>query len=183
MRDLWANVLSGEIRKPGKFSLTTLRVLSELDARIAEVFEEAMKFALPNGTIPKPYQAEGDELLNLMFLEEVGLLQDVNGSLGIDIKMKTGEVTRMRFDDVLLELKGGSNFRLDLIKISRVGLEILNILPRVNYLASVERALGDKVKGFETANLHSSFKTDANGGEVWMLTKSLIRPIDSGGNK
>src|SRR5208283_1459027 len=39
MRALWARVLAGEIRRPGQFSLRTLRFMSELDATTAKLFE------------------------------------------------------------------------------------------------------------------------------------------------
>ena len=35
VRDLWARVLGGEIRRPGSFSLATLRLLAELDRQMA----------------------------------------------------------------------------------------------------------------------------------------------------
>ena len=43
VRDLWARVLAGEIRRPGAFSLMTLRLLAELDRQIAQWFQDAIE--------------------------------------------------------------------------------------------------------------------------------------------
>ena len=88
MRDLWARVLAGEIRKPHSFSLVTLRFLSELDKDIATLFEEETKHRLSQGFILQPVQSEmrDDKLLDLTFLEEVGLLQDVATGFEMTIK-------------------------------------------------------------------------------------------------
>ena len=40
VRDLWARVLAGEIRRPGSFSRATLRLLAELDQRMAAWFQQ-----------------------------------------------------------------------------------------------------------------------------------------------
>lgn len=42
MRVLWARVAAGEIRKPGSFSLATLRLVSEIDQGTAKDFERAL---------------------------------------------------------------------------------------------------------------------------------------------
>ena len=83
MQDLWARVLAGEIRKPQSFSLVTLRFLAELDKEIASIFENVTKYRLRGGYIlsPDEQQLKGEPLLQLSFLEEVGLLQNVSPCL------------------------------------------------------------------------------------------------------
>ena len=46
VRDLWARVLAGEIRRPKSFSLMTLRILAELDQQMASWFEEETEFRI-----------------------------------------------------------------------------------------------------------------------------------------
>ena len=82
LREMWGHILAGEIRNPGSFSLTTLRVIAELDREIAEGFEKAVKTRMAPGVLPKPPDLVGTALMELTFLEEVGLLQDVSGFLG-----------------------------------------------------------------------------------------------------
>lgn len=133
LRKVWGRVLAGEIRKPGSFSLTTLRFVSELDREIAETFERHVKTRLPAGFIAKPREMKNDKLLELTFLEEVGLLQDVNGTLGWTLDV--GEDGYSNFfvkspwssGDLFLRIKMADP-RLELIRITRVGREIASIL-------------------------------------------------------
>jgi hypothetical protein len=43
LRQLWGRILAGEIRKPGSFSLTTLRAIAELDRDIALDFNKQLR--------------------------------------------------------------------------------------------------------------------------------------------
>jgi Protein of unknown function (DUF2806) len=52
MQQHWASVLSGEIRKPGSFSLTTLQLLSVVDAGLAQVISEMRGSIINDDFIP-----------------------------------------------------------------------------------------------------------------------------------
>lgn len=52
LRQKWGRVLSAEIRKPGSFSLKVLRVVDEIDAETAELFERLCSLRIRN-TLPK----------------------------------------------------------------------------------------------------------------------------------
>jgi Protein of unknown function (DUF2806) len=52
LRQKWGRVLSAEIRKPGSFSLKVLRVVDEIDAETAELFERLCTMRVRN-TLPK----------------------------------------------------------------------------------------------------------------------------------
>lgn len=127
--DIWARVLSGEIRKPGAFSLSTIRFIAELDAEIAQMFQDVVVNRLPNGILLKPSELRGRHLLDYTFLEEVGLLQEVNGHLGIDLNKGKDEIYNYRIGSVLLRMKAKNKLRLNLIRITRVGRELSSILP------------------------------------------------------
>jgi hypothetical protein len=73
LRSLWARVLAGEVRKPGAFSLRTLRFVSELDQETAQRFEKVARLAV-TGEIPRPMSIEGDPLMELVELEDAGLI-------------------------------------------------------------------------------------------------------------
>ena len=113
MYDLWARVLAGEIRKPQSFSLVTLRFLAELDKEMASLFEQVAKHRLEEGFILKPGKEElkGQNLLNLTFLEEVGLLQNVSTGLNIN-KPSNDEIVYFR--EVGFVLRAGSKKKIAL---------------------------------------------------------------------
>ena len=132
LRQLWGRILAGEVRKPGSFSLTTLRVISELDQRIASLFQDVIRERDHESQfIPKPESLEGEVLLNLTFLEEVGLLQDVLGNL--NTKLKAQDDGKFYYLDggrvLILNPKTERNMLIHVIKISRVGMELASILP------------------------------------------------------
>jgi hypothetical protein len=133
LRHLWGKILAGEIRRPGAFSLTTLRVIAELDQHIARTFEEAVKLRLDGGLLPKVGKMEGRRLIDLTFLEEVGLLQEVHGSL----KWKWNPNDEGHFyvsqGDSLIKVvpkAGRTEMEVPVIRITRVGQEIASILPK-----------------------------------------------------
>ena len=144
MRDLWARVLAGEIRKPQSFSLVTLRFMSELDKDIAEIFENETEHRMTEGFILKPDSAElvGERLLNLSFLEEVGLLHNV--STGFSLPMEAGEnrTFRLRQGKFVLCVGIEGKTKLSLIRITRIGREIVNVLPPPNDIEVLTRVEG-----------------------------------------
>lgn len=132
LRGLWGKILSGEIRKPGSYSLTTLRVLSELDQQTASIFQKHVRGVFEKSFIVQVGELKGENLIEMTALEEVGLLQDVNGTIGLSQTFDQSGVILFRNEDLLLIARGtaGLNFRIPLIKISRSGREILSILPK-----------------------------------------------------
>jgi len=138
LQQLWGRILSGEIRKPGSYSLSTLRVISEMDAEIATTFQEIVVFRLNGGLLLKPKKLAGNTLVKWTTLEEAGLLQDVNGTLGIDTVVEGASfdqpkriirVSTADYGLLLTFVSYTTPFRLDLIKITRAGHQICEILP------------------------------------------------------
>ena len=138
LQQLWARVLAGKIRKPKSFSLSTLRFMSEVDQETALLFEKETKYWLAGGFIVKPPNLIGERLLGMIFLEEVGLLQDVNGQLRNTIEMKRNAIIFMREGNYNLVLKALTNITYNVIRISRIGREILDILPTKDHFAVLE---------------------------------------------
>ena len=141
MRDLWARVLAGEIRKPNSFSLVTLRFLSELDKDIAELFQNEAKYWLKGGFIlmPRKDEMRDEKLFGLTFLEEVGLLQDV--TLGIEQTWAPNDdgIVHRREGQYLLVIGTEKPIKLPLIRLTRVGREITRILPMRDHMQVLER--------------------------------------------
>jgi len=81
LRQLWGRILAGEVRKPGSFALSTLRVISEMDSEIATAFQEVVALRIGRDVLLKPDDLQNEALVKWTFLEEVGLLQEVNGNL------------------------------------------------------------------------------------------------------
>lgn len=91
LQDLWGRVLSGEIRRPGKYSLRTLRFLSEFSQYDAVAFENLVQNAFDDAIPFKlAEKLHSENIKDLVYLESNGLLQ---GSTG------TGLQKRIRFNE------------------------------------------------------------------------------------
>jgi Protein of unknown function (DUF2806) len=133
LQRMWGKVLAGEIRQPGSFSLSTLRFISELDRDIATVFQESVRVRLDDQFLVKKENQRGKDLLDAVFLEEVGLLQQVTGIGGLNITYTYNNegVFSLRQRNVLLIATGvgGTQVEVPVIKITRTGQEVASILP------------------------------------------------------
>ena len=143
VRRLWAKVLAGEIRQTGSFSLSSLRLLSELDQRMAATFQREVHYRVEDTYILKPELEEmrSARLESLALLEEVGLIHSIDAVGGI-AKAITPGIDRMgllREQDLLLVMEMSGPIALKIIPLTRAGCEIVRILPPVDALAVLER--------------------------------------------
>jgi hypothetical protein len=96
LRQLRGRILAGEIRKPGSFAPSTLRVISEMDTEIAAAFQEVARLRIAGGSrLLRADPLENEVLIKWTFLEEVGLLQDVNGGLTMAFLKLTEQIPLM----------------------------------------------------------------------------------------
>lgn len=88
LREKWGRVLAAEIRKPGTFSGKVLRVIDELDADTAKLFERVCQFRILN-YIPKALVDDLEfldlaALVNADLLVEPGMGQAQHAGAGTD---------------------------------------------------------------------------------------------------
>jgi hypothetical protein len=161
VRNLWGRILSGEIRKPRSFALSTLRVLSEMDTEIANAFQDVLEHRISHEVILKSIGLHNDNLDKLIFLEEVGLLQEVNTELDYIVGLSADGIGWIFTSGhgLLIKTKAGSEpLHIRSIKITRVGQQIASILPW-DELESLRRAASAvehhvNVAGLELARIH-----------------------------
>ena len=134
VRDLWARVLAGEVRHPGSFSLTTLRLLAELDQQMASWFQEEAEFRIMGKYILHPEDFRGKRLDRMVFLEQVGLVHHVSPIGGLVHTFDPGSqgFALVLEGDLCLRIHLDKAVKLGVIPITRVGKEIATILPSVD---------------------------------------------------
>lgn len=132
VRSLWARILAGEIRRPGRFSLRTLRFLSEIDTATAQLFEKYATVRLQSDFIFREEDLSDQRLLELIELEEAGLLQEANGHLQQNLGVQNNVAHWVGEHSVLiLKTKNeGGKIAVPLAKISRIGAELCALLPK-----------------------------------------------------
>ena len=160
VRGLWAKVLAGEVRYPGSFSLTTLRLLAELDQQMAFWFEEEAKFRIRGEFILRPDDMAGERLERLVFLEQVGLVHHVApiGGLGRNFTPDSNGIAALFEGDLCLRMHIDREVQLGIIPFTRVGKEIASILPPVDPMSILKRlasSLPDEVKSIDICRVLS----------------------------
>ena len=158
VRDLWARVLAGEIRQRGSFSLSSLRLLAELDQRMATTFESVVRHRWNNEFILKPHDFEmrGARLDRLTFLEEIGLLQNVFSRVAKTIKPDNEGYGILQEQNLLFEMEIPKDVKLPIIPLTRAGREIARILPAADPMAVLEgvgEAIRSKVTSMEICRI------------------------------
>ena len=166
VQQFWAKVLAGEIRQRRSFSLSSLRLLSELDQHIAATFQNVVQHRSNNEFIVKPEIEElaGERLYSLAFLEEVGLLQSIDAIGGVVNRINPNDdgVAIVRERNLVLVMEVQATVELPIIPLTRSGREIASILPPANPLEVLDRvgaAIMEKVTSAEIRRILS--KTQA----------------------
>jgi hypothetical protein len=158
LRQLWGRILAGEIRKPGSFAPSTLRVISEMDTEIAAAFQEVARLRIAGGScLLRADPLENEVLIKWTFLEEVGLLQDVNGGLTMAFSKLTEQIPLMTESYYLriIVTDANPNLSIPFVKITRAGQQIAAILPwdELEALRQVARRITEKGAGFELGRI------------------------------
>ncbi|MDE0343450.1 MAG: DUF2806 domain-containing protein [Deltaproteobacteria bacterium] len=135
VRDLWARVLAGEIRRPGSFSLATLRFLMELDRNTAFWFQQETEFRIQGKSILKPPadDLKDEKLERFIFLEEAGLIHEASPVGGIVQAFSPGpDGYAALFEGKLcLRMQITGKVQLGIIPITRIGREICRVFPPI----------------------------------------------------
>lgn len=148
LRELWGRILAGEIRRPGEFSLTTLRVVSELDQQVASTFERLVRLRTSHWLL-NPGAAKGREFLDWRLMEEAGLVESPSG-LGSQYTLTRTEDGRgyLRIGQHMVIgyfPAGRRNATLKVRMMTRAGQEIAQLLPHDT--EATARAIAEAMKG------------------------------------
>ncbi|RYE01431.1 MAG: DUF2806 domain-containing protein [Sphingomonadales bacterium] len=177
MQKLWGRVLAGEIRKPGKFSLSTIRFLSELDTRTAEFFEEVARCRIRDGIFFSKQRNSGPFFGKLLELESAGLLQVGAGMLSREYISDDRGVIFINGEKFGIRAFApkGTKITIPFAFLTRLGLEICDLLPpadeedEIKLISSHINADYSKDKKFTRAE---------RGAMAREASKLIFRPIE-----
>lgn len=179
LQQLWGRILAGEIRRPGSFSLTTLRVISELDKEIAQKFEKYVRARGAGHSIAtSPEGLAGETLQELTFLQEVGLLSGVGGMIGKDLSPHPDGNFYLRDGGFILRITPKpktTKIRIPIIFLTRVGREIADtLIPNCSQSYLEEVASVMNASKFEQIEL-GKFAPVGNSSEIRIFDFNRIR--------
>jgi len=134
MQKLWAKILAGEIRQPGSFSLSTLRLMSEMDKTTAERISRHVNHVLGGSLITynSGTHVSGNINAELLELEALGILTGVSSLLNKPIEIPESKFLSMPYigDFILVKFNDDvTKISLPSIPLTRIGKELLSLLP------------------------------------------------------
>ena len=133
MQKLWGRVLAGEVRKPGRYSMRTLRFLSEFSQSDGLTFADFCANAFGDGAPTKLVRPNADEdIRTLIYLESAGLVQGASG-MGLTRTM-TFDANGNSFvaeGNLVIMFQGQPGVKITepIYALTPLGQELLSLLP------------------------------------------------------
>lgn len=134
MRNMWAQILSGEVAQPGSFSLRTLECLKNMSKQDAELFVKFASLVFEYGDILFVFRDE--EILKandiiffeLTWLRDIGLVASGESTV---INIKKSDIHMCYFNKItLLKNKKTDLYKMPVYVLTSVGRELYNITIR-----------------------------------------------------
>lgn len=152
MQDLWGRILSGEIKKPGSYSLRTLDFIRNISSSEAELFERVGKLALCSSgsafisIADKKWLADerGIKEADHFLLAELGIMYPTDLQLTTFTTESASEMLFRAHDHIVLIRRGQIKvpIHMQIWKFTGIGLEMLPLLPRhvdIGYIEQVAK--------------------------------------------
>jgi hypothetical protein len=134
MRDLWARILAGKIRRPEKLSLRTLQVASVLDYETASDFQIVLDYCLETDSILKiPSFDAGVGFDRINNLDSAGLVRysgDVSMHFDDELEVAPGVVdAEIVYNQHRIKISGiPQSTRIPVFVMTRAGVELAEII-------------------------------------------------------
>jgi hypothetical protein len=131
MQKLWGRVLAGEVRKPGKYGMRTLRFLSEFSQTDALDFSSFCQNAFGGVSIKSLAEPDTD-ITNLLAMEAAGLIQSAGG-MGLELTLTYNSVGKAFLVESPLAImftgEPGLSIKAQVISLTPLGQELVTLLP------------------------------------------------------
>jgi len=128
VRDLWARVLAGEIRRPGTFSLFTLHFISLLDAHSAALINKILPWVVDFDWIPNGCKSHGIQISDLIFLEQIGFCSATDETLAMHFEPQNG-IQALRMGELAMVVDNdGKKLSIGASPLSLAGKELCKII-------------------------------------------------------
>lgn len=187
IQGLWGRVLAGEIRQPGRFSMRTLRFLSEFSQADALTFEIFAAMAFGNGT-PNSLVNPPDrkDISDLIHLEAHGLIQGATGTgLRQTLTYDQNGFAMISEGDLRILLKGEPNSHIvrGIILLTPLGQELLGLLTNRDPREAA-RAVAMAIRGPEIheayLTVHEKIDGKLHSMEVLWMKEDPTDPVVEG---
>ena len=131
MQKLWGRVLAGEVRKPGKYGMRTLRFLSEFSQADALEFSAFCQNSF-GGFSPKSLTKINKDISNLLAMEAAGLIQGASG-MGLELTLTFDAAGRAYLLERPLAMMftgvPNTDVSFEVVSLTPLGQELVTLLP------------------------------------------------------
>ncbi|UUW11214.1 DUF2806 domain-containing protein [Flavobacterium plurextorum] len=140
MQKLWGKILSGEVKKPGSFSLRTLELLKNLSRNEAEIFTKFVQLNVKHSKghfIPYVDQNIFEDYFGIAYSEillmyEVGLLSS-GPNIGLHFPaLEFPAMTLYEFGETGISVTSGPHKEpnsISILTLTQIGLELATLIP------------------------------------------------------
>lgn len=156
-QEVWAKILAGELTTPGKISMRTLEVVSNINKEEAELFEKACALTTANSYILKLKEnldSFGIQFKDLLTLRDANLMHSSDNLVIISrkITLPNQSLFVQQIGTNFYQLNADEKFKEDEIKFPQLSLtkageelcSILNIDLNQKYLEKLKQEISDK---------------------------------------
>ena len=145
LRDRLANILAGEIRKPGTFGRSTVRLVAELDEEVLSNFQSALNFRIGDALYRHEICNHGTWYTKAVILEDAGLLSGSPGLTQRTITINSEGVGVLPGEHIGIVLKGkvGVKKNLRIMLLTKAGRDIAGLLPPIDEADAFRKAAND----------------------------------------
>lgn len=161
MQDLWGQILCGEIKSPGSYSLRTLDLLKNMSHKEAKTFNKIAQYIIEDGNIYYIYNdiailnKFGISILDIAELGEAGLIS--LESLSRKITLEPNNNYNFQYVKNIVFLNNGTENQIDILlpfyKLTKAGEEIFK-LNETDFKENYLREIAEKMK---MENIHLSY--------------------------
>lgn len=184
MQKLWGRVLAGEVRKPGKYGMRTLRFLSEFSQADALQFSLFCQNSFGN-IAPKSLVKMENDIRPLLAMEAAGLIQGASG-LGLSRTLNissdgSGFIVENSLA-IMFEGLPGAKIEIPVVALTPLGQELVALLPGRDARAAA-RNVAKSIKNSQTraafiVRLHPN-GTGSSMEVIWQENQSTT-PVVAG---
>lgn len=162
MRKIWAQILAGEVEKPGTTSLRTLATLRNLTSSEAEAFSEIARYRIGYLAYPEPETLHDGRTLPLMV--EVGLIRSTQeGVIRISVASGPKVIHRELGYFLVVDAEPLTRTTLSAYELTRPGREIAQCIepePDMGFLGRIAHSLHES--GF-TLKISTNISCNSHG--------------------
>lgn len=183
LQRIWANVLAGEVKAPGTYSVRTLEFLRTLSKPEAEKIAELARYVIMNVFIPRDLsdflRTKGIEFSTLLEMQELGILTGVD-AMGLNWSLSAGTEQNIQkilpCNDKMLIVRGAKwqELKLGIYALTNLGKQVMRL---GSFSADPEyiNAFGKKIasQGFE---VEMADIVSANNGTYHFVNSTTIVP-------